>query len=72
MAEPYATPTQRYLFISDDPGCPYCRLEGRRQPNCCKRHRWAYSNWLGSQQRVISGLEAPNPRRRRGPRTTTS
>jgi hypothetical protein len=32
--------------VTDDPVCPYCEAEGKRQPNSCKRHDWAYRGWL--------------------------
>jgi hypothetical protein len=33
--------------LTADPNCPRCRVEwGRRQPNACRLHGWAYDNWL--------------------------
>lgn len=40
--------------ITDDPNCPYCEAEGRRQPHSCKRHDWAYSRWLDRHREGIS------------------
>jgi hypothetical protein len=55
MAEPYATPTDRYPFVTHDPCCPFCRVQGRHRENCCRPHRWAYSNWLGGMQHMEEG-----------------
>ncbi len=46
LAKEVAMNRQPPSDVTDDPVCPYCEAEGKRQPNSCKRHDWAYRGWL--------------------------